>query len=126
MMPAPSPRRSGGAARRTAADEREPETPLERWLRELERLDLVLAAQSAYLDAVESGKTVAPPAPFVGTPDLPELPAPLTPYARDLVERNEAVTRRAMALSTQLRPQHQRPLHVPTPPTRGTHFEQQA
>jgi hypothetical protein len=106
------------------ADERE--SALEQWLRELERLDVVLAAQSDYLDAVESGETAAPPPPFVGTPDLPALPAPLTPYARDLVERNEAVTRRAMLLSAQLRPRHQRPMHVPTPSSRGTHFEHQA
>lgn len=102
------------------------ESALERWLYELERLDHVLDAQSQYLDAVESGELAAPPQPFVGSPDLPTLPAMLTPYARELVARNEAVTRRAMALSAQLRPRHQRPMHVPTPSARGTHFEHQA
>ncbi len=123
--------RSVSASRQRAVDADdshagEPESPLERWLRELERLDGVLAAQSDYLDAIESGETAAPPTPFIGTPGLPELPGPLTPYARDLVARNEAVTRRAMALSAQLRPRHQRPMHVPTPSSRGAHFEQQA
>ena len=100
-------------------------SPLERWLSELERLDAVLSAQTRYLDAVEHGETTAPPDPFVGTPGLPALPGDLTPYARDLVQRNADVTTRAMALSAQLRPRHQRPLHVPAP-SRGTRFEQQA
>jgi hypothetical protein len=98
---------------------------LERWLSELERLDAVLVAQAEYLDAVEHGKTAAPPQPFVGTPGLPTLPVDLTPYARDLVQRNADVTTRAMALSAQLRPRHQRPMHAPAP-SRGTRFEQQA
>jgi hypothetical protein len=98
---------------------------LERWLSELERLASVLAEQTAYLDAVELGEDAAAPMPFIGTPDLPQLHATLTPYARDLLARNAAVTSRAMSLSAQLRPRHQRPLHVPTP-TRGSHFERQA
>lgn len=101
------------------------EVAIERWLTELERLDAVLAEQTAYLDAVEHGEDPAPPQPFIGTPDLPQLPAALTPYARDLVARNADVTRRSMALAAQLRPRHQRPLHVPTP-VRGSRFERQA
>lgn len=98
---------------------------LDRWLQELERLDHVLAAQADYLDAVESGEVATPPEPFVGTPGLTDMPATLLPYARDLVARNAAVTRRAMDLSAQLRPRHQRPMFVATP-VRGTHFERQA
>lgn len=98
---------------------------IERWLGELERLDSVLAEQTAYLDAVEHGEPAAPPTPFIGTPDLPQLPAALTPYARDLLARNELVTTRAVSLSAHLRPRHQRPLSVPTP-ARGGHFEHQA
>jgi hypothetical protein len=100
-------------------------TVLERWLSELERLDAVLAAQADYLDAVEHGESAAPPQPFIGTPGMPALPVDLTPYARDLVQRNADVTTRAMALSAQLRPRHQRPMHAPAP-SRGTRFEQQA
>jgi hypothetical protein len=98
---------------------------LERWLSELERLDAVLVAQAQYLDAVEHGESAAPPQPFVGTPGLPTLPNDLTPYARDLVQRNADVTTRAMALSAQLRPRHQRPMHAAAP-MRGTRFEHQA
>lgn len=101
------------------------EAAIERWLSELERLDSVLTEQAAYLDAVEHGEEAAPPTPFIGTPGLPQLPPALTPYARDLVARNADVTRRAMTLSAQLRPRHQRPLHVPTP-VRGSRFERQA
>lgn len=98
---------------------------LESWLTELERLDSVLAEQAAYLDAVEHGEDAAPPRPFVGTPDLPQLPAALTPYARDLLERNRAVTERSMTLAAQLRPRHQRPLHMPSP-IRGNRLERRA
>ena len=101
------------------------DSALERWLGELERLDAVLVAQTHYLDAVEQGESAAPPQPFVGTPGLPALPNDLTPYARDLVQRNADVTTRAMALSAQLRPRHQRPMHAPAP-SHGTRFEQQA
>lgn len=111
--------------RRHAGADDLPATALEQWLHELERLDQVLAAQSDYLDAVESGTSVTPPTPFVGTPGLPEMPATLTPYARDLLARNDVVTRRAVALSAQLRPRQQRPLHVPTP-LRGSRFEGRA
>lgn len=101
------------------------EVALDRWLTELQRLDHVLTEQTAYLDAVEHGQQLAPPDPFVGTPDLPHMPATLTPYARDLLARNVVVTKRAMELSAQLRPRHQRPMYVPTP-SRGAHFERQA
>lgn len=117
--------RSTDADVRDADADGQPTTALEQWLDELERLDHVLAAQSDYLDAVESGASVAPPTPFVGTPGLPEMPATLTPYARDLLARNDVVTRRAVALSAQLRPRQQRPLHVPTP-LRGSRFEGRA
>ncbi len=102
-----------------------PGTALERWLNELERLDAVLSAQADYLDAIEHGGRGGPPDPFVGTPGLPELPHDLTPYARDLVQRNADVTSRAVALSALLRPRHQRPLHLTTP-ERGTRFERKA
>jgi len=113
------------SAERDATGERTSADVLDRWLHELERLDEVLAAQSTYLDAVESGETAAPPTPFIGTPDLPQMPADLTPYARDLLARNEAVNRRALALSAQLRPRQQRPMHIPTP-LRGNRFEGRA
>lgn len=96
---------------------------LECWLRELERLDSVLEAQTRYLDAIELGEDASPPEPFVGTPGLPVLPGTLGPYARDLVARNEAVTRRAMALSAQLRPRRQRPMAVVAVAGRGARFE---
>jgi hypothetical protein len=110
----------GDTGERTPADRAS--DVLDQWLHELERLDEVLAAQSDYLDAVESGATAAPPAPFVGTPGLPQMPSDLTPYARDLLARNEAVNRRALTLSAQLRPRQQRPMHIPTP-LRGNRFE---
>lgn len=118
----PDSPRSGGRTHSGSSDN----SALERWLSELERLDAVLVAQAHYLDAVEHGESAAPPQPFVGTPGLPALPNDLTPYARDLVQRNADVTTRAMALSAQLRPRHQRPMHAATAPSRGTRFEQQA
>ena len=118
-----APPSTGDRAARPAG--RPDELALECWLSELERLDSVLTAQARYLDAVEHGEPASPPPPFVGTPGLPQLPPSLTPYARDLLARNEDVTRRSMSLSAQLRPRHQRPLHIPTP-ARGNRFERQA
>lgn len=122
MKPNPVLWGAAPAARTADADA----SALERWLSELERLDGVLHAQAAYLDAVESGTVGVPPPPFVGTLGLPDMPPALTPYARDLVARNESVTQRAMTLSAQLRPRHQRPLHVPSAPARGALFERHA
>lgn len=108
-----------------APADRRGDAALERWLSELERLDSVLTQQAVYLDAVEHGVEAQVPEPFVGSPGMPQLPASLTPYARDLLARNADVTARAMSLSTQLRPRHPRPLQVPTP-SRGGNFERQA
>lgn len=96
------------------------------WLRELERFDSVLAAQTAYLDAVADGAVESPPEPFVGTVGLPQLPSSLGPYARDLVQRNDAILRRAEALSAQLRPRERRPMAVASGSARGTILERQA
>jgi hypothetical protein len=127
MKLTPGTRRPAPAIRRVhEIDADEERSALDRWLRELERLDAVLHAQAEYLDAVESGLNAAPPAPFVGTPDLPDMPATLSAYARELVARNDAVTRRAVDLSAQLRPRNRRPLHQPTPSARGGRFELQA